>query len=81
MLQALAKAQVEGKTANLETLVDALRVRRADIRRTLSSLHREGYVDVLRMRLTLAGFAIGSSLIHEELPALRRTATSAIAAA
>jgi Mn-dependent DtxR family transcriptional regulator len=82
VLKALAAAQSEGRASNLETLTEELRVRRTDIRRTVSALHREGYVDALRMRLTLAGFAIARSLMTEDLPALRKApASAAIAAA
>ncbi|KYF83764.1 hypothetical protein BE18_09120, partial [Sorangium cellulosum] len=70
LLQALAVAQREGRVETLETLVEKLRVRRRDIRGTLTVLHRQGMVDVLRMRLTLSGFAIGSALIGKTLPAL-----------
>ena len=55
----------------LETLVDALHVRRADLREVLSALHEEGIVDVLTMRLTLNGFAVGQSLETVELPPFR----------
>jgi hypothetical protein len=67
----LAGYQKEGRVANLETLVDDIGVRRADLRRTVSALHREGYVDALRMRLTMAGFALGTALSRAELPPLR----------
>jgi hypothetical protein len=82
VLKALAAAQSEGRTSSLETLTEDLRVRRTDIRRTVSALHREGYVDALRMRLTLAGFAIAHSLRDEPLPALRKApAVAAVVAA
>ena len=81
ILQALTLAQMEGRSENLETLVEALRVRRKDIRSTLTLLHRHGLVDVLRMRLSLAGFAIGTALLGQPLPALRKVPTAAIAAA
>ncbi len=71
VLRMLAGYQKEGRVANLETLVDDIGVRRADLRRTVSALHREGYVDALRMRLTMAGFALGTALSKAELPPLR----------
>src|SRR5579883_2358075 len=74
VLQALALAQTEGRTSTLETLTEALRVRRVDIRRTVTLLHRQGYVDALRMRLTLAGFALGRAYLGVTLPPLRSTA-------
>jgi len=81
ILQALTLAQMEGRAENLETLVETLRVRRKDIRTTLTVLHRQGLVDVLRMRLSLAGFAIGTALVGQSLPELRKAAVEAIAAA
>ncbi|MEO7328195.1 MAG: hypothetical protein ABI193_06435 [Minicystis sp.] len=71
ILQALALAQIEGRSMNLESLIDDLKVRRKDIRSAVSQLHREGMLDVLTLRLSLRGFAIGRSLQGEELPALR----------
>jgi hypothetical protein len=63
LLQALAMAQRDGRSETLDTLVEKVRVRRRDIRSTLTVLHRQGMLDVLHMRLTLSGFAIGSALI------------------
>ncbi|MFT3776628.1 MAG: hypothetical protein QM820_65650 [Minicystis sp.] len=81
VLHALALAQMEGRRLDLETLVRELRVRRGDIRRVVSALHREGYVDALRMRLTLLGFALGRSYLGQPLPELRRPRLSVVAAA
>jgi hypothetical protein len=55
----------------LDGLVDDLRVHRTVVREVLSTLHQEGVVDALHMRLTLNGFAIGHSLEHAELPPFR----------
>ena len=81
VLQALALAQTEGRASTLDSLVAELRVRRGDIRRTVTALHREGYLDALRMRLTLRGFALGRSYMGEALPALRRPRLAVVAAA
>jgi len=81
VLLVLVRIHSEGRRASLEVLVEELRVRRGDIRRTLSALHREGFVDVLRMRPTLAGFALGRSLRGAELPALRPVKVAAVRAA
>ncbi len=81
VLQALARAQSEGKASSLETLTGDLRVRRGDVRRTVTKLHREGYVDALRMRLTLAGFALGRSYLGQTLPPLRKPRLAQVAAA
>ncbi|HVK63789.1 MAG TPA: hypothetical protein VM694_04930 [Polyangium sp.] len=72
ILRALAEAQTEGRTMDLETLSIAIKVRRGDVRKTVSALHQEGLVDALRLRLSLAGFAIGSALLEQELPPIRR---------
>jgi len=72
ILRALAEAQIEGRVMDLASLSLAIQVRRGDVRAAVSALHREGLVDALRMRLSLAGFALGSSLLSEALPAIRR---------
>jgi hypothetical protein len=78
VLKALAEAQSEGRTSTLETLTEAVRVRRGDVRRTLTLLHRQGFVDVLRMRPTLSGFALGRAYMGKVLPPLRVTAAPAL---
>ena len=77
----LAATPPVGTDASLELLVEERRVRRGDVRRTLSALHREGFVDVLRMRPTLAGFALGRALQGTALPSLRAPKVAAVAAA
>ncbi len=76
VLRLLANYQMKGRRANLQTLVDDLRVRRADIRSTVSVLDAEGYLDALRMSLTMRGFAIGTGLVEADLPPLRRESTA-----
>lgn len=72
LLKVLAEGQIAGEASpTLDSLVAELGVRRKDVRDALSALHREGYVDVLRMRLTFAGFAIGANLRSQELRPLR----------
>jgi hypothetical protein len=71
VLRALAEAQIDGRSSTLATLTGELCVRKTDVRAAVSQLHREGYLDVLRMRLTLRGFAVGLALIGEKLPELR----------
>jgi DNA-binding IclR family transcriptional regulator len=65
---------------SLQTLVDEIGARRADVRRTVSSLHREGYVDALRMRLTMTGFGLGLALLRIKLPRLRSAQLACAAA-
>jgi DNA-binding IclR family transcriptional regulator len=81
VLRALAEAQQEGRVMDLETLALTLKVRRPDIRKTVSALHREGLVDALRMRLSLAGFAMGTAFLGKELPPLRKPKLAAVSAA
>jgi hypothetical protein len=73
LLRTLACDHVEGRRSDLDTLTAELRVRRADVRSTLSALHRAGFVDVLRMKLTLEGFAIGCALMDRQMPDVRRS--------
>lgn len=81
LLQLLFVLQSEGEIATLETLTEALRVRRADIRRVLTALHREGVVDAVRMRLTMPGLALGAALAGAKLRPLRRAPLRLISAA
>lgn len=60
-------AQAAGERVTLDVLVerlgeDGVVVRRSDVRSVVSTLATQGYADALRMRLTLTGFAIGSSI-------------------
>ena len=81
ILEALARAQIEGRRSNLETLREELGVRRTDIRTAVSQLHRERMLDALTMRLTLVGFAIGQPLTKAALPPLRQAMTTEVAPA
>ena len=81
VLCALAEAQRDDRRMDLESLVEAVKVRRREVRATVTALHRAGLVDALRMRPTLQGFAIGVALGRSRLPALRAIKPSAIAAA
>jgi hypothetical protein len=87
VLREMAQAQVDGRALDLDGLVRALgidsdeaplqdgvrarRIRREDVRAIVSQLDREGFVDAARMRLTLAGFAMGSSLAPRKVMPLR----------
>ena len=42
------------------------------MRTVVTRLHAEGHVDALRLRLTLSGLALATSLGARELPDLRR---------
>ena len=73
VLKVLAGYQINGRLATLQTLVDELRVRRSDLRKTVTALDAEGYLDAMRMTLTMAGFAVGAGLVERELPPLRQS--------
>lgn len=74
VMRAISRAQVRGRVLSLEDLSRDLGVRKPDVRRVVSSLHAEGYVDAVWMRLTLAGFAVASSVAGSKLvdPRARR---------
>jgi len=80
VLRTIARYQLNGRLITLQTLVDEIGVRRADLRKTVSALHREGYVDALHMRLTMRGFAVGTPLLCQELPPLRQPQVAVAAA-
>lgn len=71
ILRAMSASARRDERATLDDLATELGVRRADVRGALSALHRQGLVDVLRMRPTLAGFALGHALQGEALGPLR----------
>jgi DNA-binding IclR family transcriptional regulator len=77
VIRALFELQTDGAVVTLQTLTEALRVRRGDIRRVITALHREGYVDALRMRLTLRGLALGAAFRSSALRPLRRVSRAA----
>jgi Mn-dependent DtxR family transcriptional regulator len=62
VLRHLARAQARGRAVRLDELASDIGVRREDVRQAVSSLHSEGHVDAQRMRLTMTGFAIASSM-------------------
>ena len=76
ILRHASAAQVAGTTSTkgaltAESLATNLGVRRVDVRRSLSALHKQGLMDVAQMRLTLAGFALGNALEGRPLKAIR----------
>ena len=72
VLRELAGAQERGERVSLDDLVRSVGVRRGELRSALSTLHRQGLVDVLRMRPTLAGFALGRAASALPMKPLRR---------
>lgn len=75
VLNALTTRHRRQCPTTLDDLVEALHVRRPDVRRVVSALHRAGYLDASRMRLTLLGFAVGASIDAALLPTLRARAS------
>jgi DNA-binding IclR family transcriptional regulator len=71
LLGEIVGAARAGRTTHLEELAAAIGVRKVDCRGALSTLHQQGFVDVLRMRPTLAGFALGTAARSAELKELR----------
>jgi DNA-binding IclR family transcriptional regulator len=61
-----------GRPLSLLDLSRELGVRKGDVRTVVSALHRQGYVDALRLRLMFAGFALGIALASRPLAPLRR---------
>lgn len=81
LLKILYAFQNDGVTVTLETLTSALQVRRIDVRRAITAMHREGYLDALRMRLTLRGLALGAAFTVSSLRPLRHAPLRAVSAA
>jgi DNA-binding IscR family transcriptional regulator len=63
----LAHAQELGRIVRLDELASEIGVRKADVRDVVTRLHAEGHVDALRLRLTLSGFALATSLHDAKL--------------
>ena len=61
VMGALTRAQTQGRGITLDDLVNELGVRKTDLRRVVSTLHAQGFVDALRMRPTMLGFALGTA--------------------
>lgn len=76
VLRSLAQAQMDGRCMDLETLALEIEVRRSDVRKTVSELHRQGLVDALRLRLSLRGFAMGVAMLKKDLGPIRRPAAT-----
>ena len=68
----MSDAQADGRVLRLDELAADLGVRKADVRHVITRLHAEGLVDALRLRLTMSGLALATSLGASALPALRR---------
>ncbi len=58
----VALAKENGRATTLAAVAQSVGARRADVRAMVTRLHREGFVDALRMRTTLAGFALATAM-------------------
>ncbi|MCC6645949.1 MAG: hypothetical protein IT374_10310 [Polyangiaceae bacterium] len=76
ILRTLAHAQQRRRPMTLASLVEALGVRKVDVRAVVSRLHAQGFLDATTMRLTLVGFTVGASLRGVGLAKLRRPTRS-----
>jgi DNA-binding GntR family transcriptional regulator len=77
----LVRAQLGGQRLELQELVDLVKVRRGDVRATLTVLHQQGLYNVLRRSLTLVGFGLGVKLAKQQLPELRPAKVAQVVAA
>lgn len=68
----LSHAQAEGRALRLDELASEIGVRKADVRTVVSHLHAEGHVDAMRLRLTMTGLALATSLAGCKLLEARR---------
>lgn len=75
-----AIAERQGKLTDLRDLAQELGVRRQDVRRVVTKLHIEGFVDALHMRLTMQGLALAGMLDGRRIKAMRAPRTGALAA-
>lgn len=71
VLHHLTTHQMNGARIQFDELRRALPVRRMELVRVLGRLDSQGLLDASRLRVTLAGFAIGVSLRDADLPSLR----------
>jgi transcription initiation factor IIE alpha subunit len=68
----LSEAQADGRALRLDELASEIGVRKADVRTVVSQLHAEGHVDAMRLRLTMTGLALATSLATCDLRDARR---------
>jgi hypothetical protein len=72
VMRTLSRAQQNGEQLSLEDLAARLEVRKIDVRRVVSALDKRGFVDAMRMRVTMMGFVLGCSVGSSELKPARR---------
>ena len=59
LLLLLVKSHEDHTTLTLDVLAQRLNAPREAVRAVVSALHEAGYLDAMRLRLTLKGFAAG----------------------
>jgi DNA-binding IclR family transcriptional regulator len=59
LLVLLVKSHEDHTTLTLDVLAQRLNAPREAVRAVVTALHAEGYLDAMRLRLTLKGFAAG----------------------
>ena len=70
----LSRAQADGRALRLDEVASEIGIRKADVRNVVTRLHAEGHVDAIRLRLTLSGLALATSLAASEVQEPRRVA-------
>ncbi len=68
----LSRAQADGRALRLDEVASEIGVRKADVRHVVTRLHAEGHVDAMRLRLTMTGLALATSLASSPLRDTRR---------
>ncbi len=68
----LSRAQADGRALRLDEVASEIGIRKADVRNVVTRLHAEGHVDAMRLRLTMTGLAIATSLASSTLRDPRR---------
>jgi predicted transcriptional regulator of viral defense system len=79
VLRAIARPRA--RVVSVDDVAQIVGVRRADVRRMVTRLHEEGYVDALRMRPTMAGLAVATALRSCKLKDVRSESHVPVAAA
>ena len=77
VMRAISRSQRRGRGVCLEELAREVGARKADVRAVVSALHAQGFLDALRLRLTLAGLAIAEALRGQAVVDVRRRSSSA----
>jgi hypothetical protein len=77
VMGALTTALRRGQTLSLDDLSRTHRARRAEVRRVVSTLHAQGFVDALRMRPTMLGLTVGLAVSDGSLRPLRPSSSAA----